>query len=369
MAGGQLRCAGGALFLKKNYGVGYQLTIENKQSRKLMPAISRDDSEVFTENDDKIDADSGDISADDVKGLVKDAVPEATLLNDVGTEVRYQLPLGASGQFAGMFERLDMEVDKGNIVSYGISMTTLGKRRPCFVGLLFRSKEILHANAQLCVSFLLCFTDEVFLLVARGDTTEENKSHLASSRMMNADDSAALREDDDEKSARSRMDLEKEALFCRHLGALFKKRAINFQRDKKAWCCTTLVPVIFVTIGFLILLIAAPTRNLSPIILELSALNPDVTVAPINPIPVNSPDFAYLCQPGTCSYQTPNISVLETNENYTFCGAQAYLGLNNLCTIDESTTIVRTLDGFQGASVVESDVETISAVSETLSLW
>ena len=71
------------------------------------------------------------------------------------------------------------------------------------------------------------------MLVARGDTTEEKKSHLASSRMMA--DGVTFSDDEAEKSARSRMDLEKEVLFSRHLGALFKKRAAIFRRDKKAW--------------------------------------------------------------------------------------------------------------------------------------
>jgi ATP-binding cassette, subfamily A (ABC1), member 3 len=116
MAEGQLRCAGSSLFLKKNYGVGYQLTIEKTQGDKVKKAPS-----------DIGQAEVGSTDPQDLKSLVKAAVPEASLLNDVGTEVRYQLPLGASSKFAAMFEQLDKEADNGNIVSYGVSMTTLGK--------------------------------------------------------------------------------------------------------------------------------------------------------------------------------------------------------------------------------------------------
>ena len=155
MAEGQLRCAGSALFLKKMYGVGYQLTIEKqtKGKEKMSDAAALDmtksleSSEVFADSDygeatnrkiydvdDEIEDEFGaeGPAKDGTYGKIlnkqiKTAVPEATLLNDVGTEIRYQLPIGASDKFAMLFEELDREVDSGMIVSYGVSITTLGK--------------------------------------------------------------------------------------------------------------------------------------------------------------------------------------------------------------------------------------------------
>ena len=46
MADGQLRCAGSPLFLKKAYGVGYQLTIEKVEtgaSKKKEAAVEAED--------------------------------------------------------------------------------------------------------------------------------------------------------------------------------------------------------------------------------------------------------------------------------------------------------------------------------------
>jgi ATP-binding cassette, subfamily A (ABC1), member 3 len=131
MADGQLRCAGSSLFLKKNYGVGYQLTVEKNQKstattirthgrQKTLDKVTDDESE--SNGDDDVD-----IVSANLERLIKSSVPQAKLLNDVGAEVRYQLPLGASDQFAAMFEVLDVEADLGSIVSYGVSMTTLGK--------------------------------------------------------------------------------------------------------------------------------------------------------------------------------------------------------------------------------------------------
>lgn len=150
MAEGQLRCAGSSLFLKKMYGVGYQLTIEKNASGKSKVVEVKqsevdkysEDSEVLTDPvppapkgrviydvDDDIEEEyplTNGHADSKMTSLVKGSVPEATLLNDVGTEVRYQLPIGSSDKFSAMFEQLDREVDQGNIVSYGVSITTLG---------------------------------------------------------------------------------------------------------------------------------------------------------------------------------------------------------------------------------------------------
>jgi ATP-binding cassette, subfamily A (ABC1), member 3 len=354
MASGQLRCAGSALYLKRNYGVGYQLTIEKNQGDKEATGGA---AQPYKNNvDDANDYDESETFDDGstfqhLNRIVTKSVPNATVLNDVGTEIRYQLPLGAADKFAGMFERLDEETEKGTIVSYGVSMTTLGQLNmpdevlPCFM----------------CAYHVLLFhdADEVFLLVARGDHKEDEKAHLASSRLL-----GTINEDDGERSVRSRMDLEKDVVFGRHVSALLKKRAVNFQRDKKAWCCTTIVPVIFVTMGFLVFKFASVERNLSPLTLDLSELNPKVKVAPVNPIPVNSPTNPYVCQPGLCSYESLVESTV-TGEKYAFCGTQGNLGASsaglteNQCTLFESADILRTLDGFQGAQTEGTNVSTI----------
>ena len=99
MAEGELRCCGSSLFLKKTYGVGYQLTIERNHADKN--------------------------GANRLRQIVSDNVPEALLLSDVGTELSYQLPLGASPQFKPIFESLDKEIESGAVSSYGVSITTL----------------------------------------------------------------------------------------------------------------------------------------------------------------------------------------------------------------------------------------------------
>ena len=183
MAAGQLRCVGSSLFLKKHYGVGYQLTIE-KNSKAIGSSTHEGQ-----KNHSKPSID------DKLQAIVTAAVAEASLLSNVGTEMSFQLPLGAADSFAPMFEALDSEVDNAAIVTYGVSITTL---------------------------------DEVFLLVARGEVGE--KAELKSSRVMGGvrgDQDAVTLENN--YSHRSRMDLETDGLFFRHFQALFQKRALSFK--------------------------------------------------------------------------------------------------------------------------------------------
>jgi ATP-binding cassette, subfamily A (ABC1), member 3 len=204
MAEGQLRCLGSSLFLKKTYGVGYQLTIEKQ------PVSAKKVTEKGVDIDTMMNR------------IVKRSVREATLLTNVGTELSYQLPLGAAANFNPMFEHLDHQVEKGGIVTYGVGITTL---------------------------------DEVFLLVARGESSEKSKLKLPN-KGGGAD---AAHKDYLERSARSKMDLETEGLFVRHVNALFRKRALNFKRDKKAWVSTSATRNIFVPFAASSLLVPVPT--------------------------------------------------------------------------------------------------------------
>jgi hypothetical protein len=191
----------------------------------------------------------------------------------------------------------------------------------------------------LLLSFVL-LSDEVFLLVARGGTPEQRKSHLSSSFFGLNDNKTAVLEDDD-KSSKSRMNLEKEGLFFRHLGALFKKRAANFKRDKKAWVCTTIIPSVFVLIGFVVYLVASQKRNLAPLTLQLEDYNIDVQQEPINPIPFNSPGQPFTCEPANCMY-LPFVPSPATDEFYVYCGTLGSLNLGailNEILPQQSTTV------------------------------
>jgi ATP-binding cassette subfamily A (ABC1) protein 3 len=158
MAEGQLRCVGSSLFLKKKYGVGYQLTII-KNSKDESFTRGKDEAEnnekddfekwMYSNTNDKVP--SGDefekwmyssesvqvVSAVEEKkevdsdmdgilrSIVKGSVPSAAMLSNVGTEMKFQLPIGESAKFIAMFEQLDKEIKQHKIKTYGVSVTTL----------------------------------------------------------------------------------------------------------------------------------------------------------------------------------------------------------------------------------------------------
>lgn len=316
MAEGQLRCCGSPLFLKRSFGVGYQLTIEKLPEEK----------------NSKEDVDSN------LQDIVQGAVREATLLSDVGTEMSFQLPIGSSENFVSMFEGLDGEVEQGNIVTYGVGITTL---------------------------------DEVFLMVARGQTGD--KTTMASSQRPTSNDAAALAGNDDtSKSYKSGDDLSGSVLFSRHVRALFAKRAMNFKRDKKAWCCSTVVPSFFTLVGFLLVKLTTQARNMDALTLSLSEQNPNIDDPLRNPIPFND-EGPYTCLPGRCI----SFSFFDTDpsDDYFVCGESASFGFENeedtslysgpSCLITESQGIVSQVTE-EGAFSVPEDVPNIYEASRDL---
>jgi hypothetical protein len=354
MAEGKLCCAGSSLFLKKIYGVGYQLTIETNQANRHEEHGGVKEKTVDLDLTSETDRESSEDSPDDsvvfltegrinrecmerdkLKQIVLDAIPEAKLLSDVGSELRYQLPFNTSSKFTPMFERLDGEAENGSISCYGVSITTL---------------------------------DEVFFMVTGGERPGKvefasSKSGSESIRMPGANGK--------DKAAQVSVALEDEGLFFRHLGSLLKKRASIFRRDKKAWFFTTILPSLFVLLGFLLFLRLAPNRNLESITMDLNDYNSEVKDPFRNPIAVNSPGNPYLCQPGICSHKRPVVQEDLTNETYFFCGFQAKQGLdlvnasyipkNLTCTITESTDIIGAVT-HAGAFPSIRNVENISEV-------
>ena len=208
MARGQLRCAGSPLFLKKHYGVGYQMTIIKKTAkRNLLNGIADNEiekaekgaaiDEVSKDECSKENLESGRSVDDVLEGIVKGAVPSATVLSNLGTEMSFQLPIGESASFIGMFEQLDDQMKQHKIETYGVSITTL---------------------------------DEVFLMVARGEEGLHLSSETKGTEMIEEEGKVVS-----SNIYRASLGVHGKGTFKRHIRALFLKRAINFRRDKKAW--------------------------------------------------------------------------------------------------------------------------------------
>ena len=312
LAKGRLRCVGSSLFLKKRYGVGYHLAIEKA-----------------TFSADTVSAATKDFNHDDhaLKEIVTKAVKEAKLLTNVGKEMSFQLPLESNSRFGTMLRELDSARNRGAICSYGLNMTTL---------------------------------EEVFQRVTSGDMN--NAIPDSSPDTPRDSPNENLLDDHFTVDPTKRHG---ESLVCQHLSALLRKRMVSFKRDKKAWCFTTLLPGIFVLIGFLALKYASPSKNLEPLSLDLEAYNLDADPGGASkarhPIPYNSPDSSFKCQPGWCSYEYPINQVQETNELYFFCGAQSYLLSSPNCSIEMSRAIVGRISD-AGAVPIGQSVRNINEV-------
>lgn len=97
MSEGVVQCTGSSLFLKKRYGVGYNLVMAKKE-RRLLP---------------------------EVDNFILQRIPNAIKLQEVSSEITYQLPTESSGQFKSFFSDIDQSLDALCLRSYSVGVTTL----------------------------------------------------------------------------------------------------------------------------------------------------------------------------------------------------------------------------------------------------
>jgi ATP-binding cassette, subfamily A (ABC1), member 3 len=97
MANGDVQCCGSSLFLKKKFGVGYNLTID-KTTQRDAPQIDQ---------------------------FIRSRIPHAIKLSEVSSEISYQLPNNAIHLFKDFFVEIDDNKAELEIKSYGIGVTTL----------------------------------------------------------------------------------------------------------------------------------------------------------------------------------------------------------------------------------------------------
>ena len=218
MSAGRLQCAGSSHFLKEQYGVGYHLTVAKKSG----------------------------CLANEVIQLVQHHVEDAKVTSNVGAELTFQLPFGASRHFPGLFEQLEHDLDQLRVDSYGVGVTTL---------------------------------EEVFLNVAKRGNKKQQQLARETSQRIRAE-SVASRSSQPKGAASKHGDEQGEGvgraasttpgseyhraaaetgLFWRHFWALFVKRFLYTSRDKKAWVFQLVIPIAALILGLGLLKTATPT--------------------------------------------------------------------------------------------------------------
>ncbi|KAL3284218.1 hypothetical protein HHI36_018381 [Cryptolaemus montrouzieri] len=97
MSGGQLQCAGSSFFLKKKYGTGYHLIIDQ------MPSCN----------------------PNNITNVIRKYIPQTEVESNAGTELTYLLPEIHSSKFSHLLAELENESQELGIRSFGISLTDL----------------------------------------------------------------------------------------------------------------------------------------------------------------------------------------------------------------------------------------------------
>jgi hypothetical protein len=128
---------------------------------------------------------------------------------------------------------------------------------------------------------------------------------------------------------------------------------------------TTVLPSLFVLVGFIIFSFVVPSKNLEPVLLDLNDYNPGVKGSPRNPIPFNDPSSPYGCQPGICVYEPSVFFIPETSELYYMCGRRAFLLPPQDCSISESPDLVGRITA-AGAKGTPLDVDDVTQSSLAL---
>ncbi|TMW59992.1 hypothetical protein Poli38472_000034 [Pythium oligandrum] len=204
MAEGQLRCCGSSLFLKNRYGAGYNLTIVKEEGC----------------NDTK------------VMDFVLGRISSGKVLSNVGTEIAFQLPLDASTQFPELFRALDKQLKHLQILTYGISVTTM---------------------------------EEVFIKVAEAandeDVLDHQKLTLQNKMKAHQENRADTNSSTSDCSTPTGQNIQTSSLFSVQFVALFQKRYRIAKRDKRFGLLSLFAPIAWLIFGLSVLNASTLTKT------------------------------------------------------------------------------------------------------------
>ncbi|CAJ1389550.1 unnamed protein product [Effrenium voratum] len=203
MAAGRVKCVGSSLFLKSQYGVGYTLTIakvaqaSSEQSRAL-------------------------------RSLVASKCSKAEVTSNVGTELTYRMPFEESSSFPELFEELERQPQRYGVELFGVSVTTLEE--------VFLRVGRDHTEADVAL-------DERLQQASFVRQISEERERAQSSWRPEGSSWRSSNQAAEPLTAERTEQLN--ASFARHVQALLVKRWHNARRDRKAWCCQIILPLIF----------------------------------------------------------------------------------------------------------------------------
>lgn len=231
MAEGSLRCVGSPMFLKHRYGVGYSMTLVKKEG-----CVSQA-----------------------VKQTIRRFVPDSKVMSDVGAEISFQLPLGASDAFPAMMQHLDDSLEGLGVESYGIGVTTMEE---VFLKVAAHGDEgFLQRQSSKRLS-----RDNLTAQTVQGGGEDEAKPEAVQRKPVTVNVAPA------HGAAVSMRSRTERNMFGTHLYALLQKRARFFFRDPKSMLYAFVIPIAAL-IGGIALLGGGAFSDQPSVLIGTSALN------------------------------------------------------------------------------------------------
>lgn len=207
MGKGKLITCGSSLFLKKQFGVGYDLTVVKK---------------------------TAEASTDTLAEVVKRFVPSAVMSGNISMEVKFQLPTQESDKFEQLFKDLEDHREEYGIQTFGISLTTL---------------------------------EEVFLKVAALDDIDDlDQKDKDFNLLSDKKDKIAQTIADENFELNDIRVKDSTKIFFIHFWALCKKRMIYFKRDKRGLICEIFLPILIILAGMYLTTIKFITESPSGVL-------------------------------------------------------------------------------------------------------
>ena len=222
MAKGKIRCLGSSLFLKNRFGAGYKLTMVKK----------------FKEDNLKI------------QPYLQEVFGQVEKLLEVSQEITFKINYNQAAQFASFFTEFDQRMDDLDILSYGISMTTL-------------EEVFLKVNAE--------ERNELGKIEEEKQETREgtNQRLMKNSNTGIGMITSSFEQQEEKDSSEN---LVGNGTLWGSIKALITKRFHIYKRDRCGLCCELIVPVILVLFGLSLLQI--------PFLKDSAAFNLDTSAYP-----------------------------------------------------------------------------------------
>jgi len=218
MAKGQLVCMGTSLFLKSKYGVGYTFVVTMEENEPV--------SKKAVEN-----------------VIVSNCGDKVSVLNNIGREMFFRIPMSASKSFPSMFRELESRKDEYKVQNYTVSATTLEE-----VFLKVGNEEDIIPGQKLG-------TEGGDNAVEMKEITSGNEEKAQISQLMKQSGTIATKSPF--------------IIFFTHFYALIVKRFHYARRDWGSVCCLWILPIFFILLG-LYLYNGIFVTNFNPYTLDLN---------------------------------------------------------------------------------------------------